>query len=73
LQVLQAKVALLQTHTWLIHDELEQKNLLVQNNHLFEEDDGVDSDQQIMQQKFSEIAPYSSRDRDQLHLSKKII
>jgi len=48
LQVSQAKVRLLQTHTQLLHDELEWKNLrhsklvFVHNNPLFEEEDDDD-------------------------------
>jgi len=52
LQVSQAKETLLQTQTRLLHDALERKNIqqhseivLVQNNHLFEEDYDVDLDQ----------------------------
>jgi hypothetical protein len=52
LQVMQFKAALLQTQTQLLNDALERKNfrqhcelVVVQNNHLFKEDDDVDSDQ----------------------------
>jgi hypothetical protein len=60
LQVSQAKVALLQTQTQLLHDALERKNLrhselvLVQNNPLFEEDDDDSSNQQPIKKKLSE-------------------
>jgi len=56
LQVSQAKVGLLQTHTRLLHDSLERKNiqqhskLVLVQNHIFEDEDDDDaySDQQPM-------------------------
>jgi hypothetical protein len=80
LQVTQAKAALLQTWTRLLHDALERKHLrqhyelvLVQNNCLFEEDNDVDSYQQPAKRQLSEIAPDSSTDDVQLSLPKQII
>jgi hypothetical protein len=81
LQVTQAKATLLQTHTCLLHNAFELKNLrqhfepiLVQNP-IFEddEDDDVDLDQQLVHEQLSETYPDSSKDKFQLPLSMQII
>jgi hypothetical protein len=75
LKVSQVKATLLQTHNRLLHDALELKNLRQHSklvhvqNPLFEDDD-VDLDQQPAHEPLSEPFPNSSKDKDQLPLSK---
>jgi hypothetical protein len=66
LQVMQAKVALLQTQTRLLHDALQQKNLLQHSelvlvqNPIFEddEDDDVDLDKQPAQEPLNDSSRF---------------